>query len=68
MERIIEEEPNIVFLTGPFLDVRNELVKSGDISVNNMGEMFPLEYEEAFEKIIELIIFYMGKIPVSFKS
>jgi DNA polymerase alpha subunit B len=55
MKRIVEEEPAVVILTGPFVDVRNDIVKSGDITFTFENVDHSFDYEEFFEWLIQRI-------------
>jgi len=42
-------------MTGPFLDIKNECIKSGEIIVNSDGVPSYMDYDQTFEEMMKLI-------------
>jgi len=60
----LEARPNIVAILGPFLDQNNEAVKAGELKSGGSNETY-LDYNQAFELMINLINDKLKVLPVS---
>ena len=61
----MEVKPNIVAILGPFLDQNNEAVKAGELLSGGSNETY-LDYNQAFELMINLINEKLKALPVIF--
>ena len=58
MHVVLEENPDVVILTGPFVDVRQEIIKSGRVTCEEEGEEHDIvvDYESLFSQRIAAVI------------
>ena len=58
MHVVLEESPNVVILMGPFVDVRQDAVKSGRVTLDDDGEDLEtvVDYETFFSQRISSVI------------
>jgi len=66
LARVLETKPNFVILLGPFLDMNNEAIKTGELKIGN-SEAY-LDYYHAFELIINFINDRIDTLPVKIKD
>lgn len=57
MELVRRDRPHVLILMGPFLDVSNQVIESGDISYKNPATqaLEYLDYDQIFKLLMQFI-------------